>query len=179
MNIELLDINNENQLNNVDEIFFSTSSKKEFISAKEKEEFRAKYLGHYIQKYNKYFYVALEHGSVIGYLCCCPDTLSDDYFLETFGYYQNLEPKKLLRFNAHLHINLSEQSRGKGIGSKLIKNICNRLHADNVEGVHIFTTPDSENVSFYKRNYFCDELSVQYHDIPLLFLGRKISIAKQ
>jgi len=47
-------------------------------------------------------------------------------------------------YPAHLHINVSEESRGKGIGRRLIKAYLSQLSQKGIKGVHLHTT--SENV---------------------------------
>lgn len=179
MRIELVDLTSSSQLKSIENIFFSTSSKKTFVSEVEKLAFKNKYLDYYLENYPDFFYVSIDEGIVIGYLCCCPNTIEDDYFINTFKYYESLSEKILLEYPAHLHINLAKECRGKGVGSKIIDMLCVDLFGHNIRGVHIFTTPDNENVSFYSRNLFCDELTVEYHENKLLFLGRKISTTDQ
>jgi ribosomal protein S18 acetylase RimI-like enzyme len=179
MNIELIDLDNNKYLESIETIFFNTSSKTDFASDFEKKQFKKKYLDYYLENYTEYFYVSIDNDVVIGYLCCCPNTLKDDYFKNTFKYYHCIQNDKLLDYPAHLHINLTEKCRGRGIGSKLIEALNHDLVVRGVEGVHIFTTPENNNVHFYRKNLFCDELTVEYHNQNLLFLGRKISINDQ
>lgn len=179
MKIQLVDLSNKNQLIAIDKIFFNTSSKKVFKSISEKEKFKYKYMGYYLKNYSEYFYVATLNEKVVGYLCCCPNTLQDDYFFNISGYYNIIDKNKIIEYPAHLHINLTQECRGRGIGSIMIKTLCQKLALQSLSGIHVFTTPDSLNVSFYRKNDFRDELTVEYHDSNLLFLGRKISITDQ
>lgn len=173
MSIDLLDISNKEHIKQVEEIFFDTSSVKEFDSQEVKDEFKAKYLSHYIRHHSDYFFVAKRLDEVIGYLSCCPCTSGNEYFSQTFGYYKSLKNQTLVDYPAHFHINLSKKARGRGLGSKLVAHACDLLKSKSVPGAHVFTTPDNINVDFYRKNLFCDELTIGYRDKKLLFMGRK------
>jgi GNAT superfamily N-acetyltransferase len=78
-------------------------------------------------------------------------------------------------YPAHLHINCHPSSRGKGVGSELLKHFFYKLKKIDSVGCHVVTTTSSLNVSFYKKNGFNFELEKQYNNSPLLFMGRRVS----
>lgn len=59
------------------------------------------------------------------------------------------------KYPAHLHINLNEDFRGGGNGSKMIETLCEHLRKKNVGGVMLITGQGNTGaVRFYKRNGF-------------------------
>jgi ribosomal protein S18 acetylase RimI-like enzyme len=117
-------------------------------------------------------FVALnENGRVIGYILCAANTreflklfskniqpqiskLGIRYALTTHG---SLAAQKLLLplAPAHLHIDLTESARRKGIGTALINTLKEHLSARGIDRVQL--TCGSKNkaaIAFYKRNGF-------------------------
>lgn len=117
-------------------------------------------------------FVALdENGRVIGYILCAPNTRE---FLKLFS--KNIQPRisklglkyaltsrgsiaaqKLLLplAPAHLHIDLTESARRKGVGTALINTLKEHLSARGIDRVQL--TCGSKNkaaIAFYKRNGF-------------------------
>lgn len=112
-----------------------------------------------------------ENGRVVGYILCAPNTRE---FLKLFS--KNIQPQisKLgLRYAvasrgslaaqklllplapAHLHIDLTESARRKGVGTALINTLKEHLSARGIDRVQL--TCSSKNkaaIAFYKRNGF-------------------------
>lgn len=154
----------------IEEIFFESSSIKDFKDEKEKIDFKFKYLDYYKDK--KFFFYK-KHQEVLGYICGVLKT-SENMF-DLYPYYKELNPSLLERFPSHLHINLSKKSRGRGIGSLLIEHFIQSLKREKICGVHIFTGTKSRNISFYEKNSFGFALSVRYHKSLIKFMAREIS----
>lgn len=139
----------KNYLSQVEEIFFESSTKKDFTSQKERDEFQWKYLGYYIQHFPELCWIALEADKVLGYLVCAPETDTQEFYL--------IQPHLLKfkdqyeRFPAHLHMNMHFESRGKGVGSLLLKHCFKELKTRRVNGLHILTGKDSKNREFYLK----------------------------
>lgn len=166
---------NDVQKRTVDEIFFQTSSFKEFKSPKEKEQFWFKFLGYYQINHPELFLTILESEKVLGYICGSHDSSSDKDLYNLLSHYSLFE-ENFVQYPAHLHINMSVDSHGKGLGSKLINEFELLLMNKKVKGVHLITGVDARNVSFYKKNgyIFSDIKKINEHS--LLFLGKSLSI---
>ena len=155
------------------EIFFESSSRKTFESESAREAFFHKYLGHYLGRYPDLARVALINGEVMGYIVASPETNQEDLFL--------LQPHLIMfknyfaQFPAHLHINCHQDARGLGLGSLLINSTLNILAKGNINGVHIMTSPESKNTSFYRKLGFTFETVEEFHGSAILFMGREIS----
>jgi GNAT superfamily N-acetyltransferase len=149
------------------EVFFSTSITKEFKDEVEREGHYERWLGQYIELYPEYFYIAYDE-RVLGYLVACPDSQEslsqlNIKSLELFKAYFN-------DFPVHFHINIHPKGQGKGTGRLLIDTF---LKTINGQGVHIITSPDAGNKSFYRKLGFLFEKEGQFNQNTVLFMGRK------
>jgi GNAT superfamily N-acetyltransferase len=155
-------------------IFFESSSKKTFKDDAEKEAFFHKYLGVYLEYFPELALVAIDK-RVLGYVVASP--VSDGNgplamlqpHLKIFSSYFKDYP-------AHLHINCHYESRGKGIGSKLILETEKRLKILNIKGLHIMTGPDSANQSFYKKLGFDFQTEEPFQGSSILFMGKNLRV---
>lgn len=136
---------------NVREIFWETSSKTEFESEQVKERFQNIYLDYY-----------LDHKDFIGLIY-----ENDEDDKEVQGYIIGLKAFDNELFNLHpiyknfsslikdypseLHINLTGETQGKGVGSQLISDFENNL---NTTGVFLLTSKHVRNFNFYLKNYY-------------------------
>ena len=77
-------------------------------------------------------------------------------------------------FPAHLHINLTAESRGLGIGSLLLQTIEFSLKKIGIDGLHLITTPSAPNRIFYQKNGYNIEHAVSFKGSDCLFMGKKI-----
>jgi ribosomal protein S18 acetylase RimI-like enzyme len=60
-------------------------------------------------------------------------------------------------YPAHLHIDLLERFRGRGLGRALIENLVNALRTRGVPGVHLEVAADNPNaMAFYRHLGFAD-----------------------
>ncbi len=152
----------------VREIFFESSSKKEFKNLQEKNQFEWKYLGFYLGHYPAYAWVAIENDKVLGYVLGMPWT-QDPTLYEIQPHLKAFE-NLYSDFPAHLHINCHSQSRGKGIGKILVKKCLGQMIENNILGLHIMTGPASDNRVFYQKLgfSFVKELN------SILFMGIRI-----
>lgn len=159
------------QLQELDEIFFESSTKKDFKDAAEKEAFKWKYLGFYLTHYPELLFVALKDEKLLGYCLGTPVSLRSDLIqiqphLETFGQYLSIYP-------GHLHINCHSALRGQGIGSKLISEFIKSLKLLGLPGCHIMTGPYSMNRAFYSRLGFNEEVILAYQGTNILMMGMR------
>ena len=149
-----------------------------FESEQKREAFEDRWMGPYLQDLpsETLFFLAKDDDDVVqGYLLLAQDS---KLFLEAFSNraksYQVFSDL-FEEYPAHLHINLTPNCRGQGVGSKLMKSLIVHLTEQKVEGVHLVTSPDARNVSFYRSNGFLVEEQRPLRSTPLLFMGQKIT----
>lgn len=158
----------------IDEIFFASSAVKKFQSIDAKEKFHYKYLGVYQKNYSKLFLCILKDNIPLGYICGVTDSIKATELFELLSHYKMFEDL-YAKFPAHLHINLSPESTGLGLGSILISEFEKRLVKLNILGVHLITGPDSRNVNFYRKNGYLYDEKRSFNDSSLLFLGKNLT----
>ncbi|HXH29674.1 MAG TPA: GNAT family N-acetyltransferase [Bacteriovoracaceae bacterium] len=155
------------------EIFFESSSRKEFATPQEKDNFYWKYVGFYLHHYPTHAWVALgEKEEVLGYTVVDPVTALPEIFAiqphltEFCEFYAN--------FPAHLHVNCHASTRGLGIGSKLVLKVSQQLSAEQCIGLHIMTAPGSVNCSFYQKLGFDFEVTRYFNAAAILMMGKSL-----
>ena len=154
----------------IQKVFFESSEKKDFVSLIERDQFMHKYLGLYYEMFPDYFYIAEWEGNVVGYICGAPVTMTP-YLLKKQPHLIQFKEESI-HFPAHLHINLTEKARGKGLGVELIERFCNELRNLNISGVHIITSPNARNIHFYKKVGF--SFVKENFNKNLLFMGKEL-----
>jgi ribosomal protein S18 acetylase RimI-like enzyme len=164
----------ETDLESVREIFFLSTSVKSFTSEEHKESFFKRWCGDYISLYPEQFYVMkeIETKFFLGYLSGCKNSIAALEKLEIPGFeifkdYFHLYP-------AHLHINFHPDSRGRGLGSRLVEHYVRDLRMENIHGLHLVTSPNAANISFYRRAGFSFEDIRVFGKNQLLFMGMKL-----
>ena len=159
----------ESALIQIKDIFFDATSRKEFISEEAKGIFFKRWCGDYQTFYSEEFFVVTVDNKVLGYLSGCSDSLAGKNVLNVPGY--NVFEDLFLNFPAHLHINFHSDARGKGLGSILVNHYIAYLHG-RVKGLHLITSPDAKNMSFYERLGFTNVHVRDFKGSPLQFMGR-------
>ena len=157
----------------VRDIFFLSTSKKEFASEDHKEEFFNKWCGDYLRKYPETFFLAFDsNGKLLGYLSGALDTLETLKTLRVPGviHFSHLYEK----YPAHLHINFHPEARGMGLGSLLVNHFCQFLIDRKIKGVHLITSKEAKNVSFYERLGFNATESFNQGPMGLFFMGKNL-----
>ena len=155
----------------IKEIFFHSTSKKNFDSLEHKEEFFNKWCGDYLRFYPQYFFLVMnQDNKCLGYLSGALDTNQSLQVLRVPGvnHFIHLYEK----FPAHLHINFLPETRGQGLGSVLVKHYLDYLKLQGILGCHLITSPDALNVSFYQRLGFVHTEVYSTQHMDLLFMGR-------
>ncbi|MFD1722074.1 GNAT family N-acetyltransferase [Amnibacterium endophyticum] len=72
---------------------------------------------------------------------------------------------------AHLHIDLLQRARGRGFARLLIDDLCDRLAAEGVPGVHLGVAPDNARATaVYRRLGF----EVLRHEPDVVWMGRRL-----
>ncbi len=160
----------------IKEIFFESSSRKNFKTDLDKETFFKNWTSYYLDNPAQKIWLWQNKNAVTeSYLMACCDSKAAK------SYYESRIPSYVLfedlfsQYPAHLHINSSPDVRGQGVGTKLIQHCIEQLRNLGLKGVHLITSPDARNVDFYKKNGFGFSTVRQFKDSELLFLGQELS----
>jgi GNAT superfamily N-acetyltransferase len=154
------------------EIFHQTAGNPRFETENDRAHFENRYFDVYLRTPESFFF-AHSKNRALGYLAGAPQTLPLHYQLNPYLEYFRAEIDQT--YPAHLHINLSGSARGSGVGSRLIQVFTEQLAGLGVPGVHIITSDDARNVSFYLRNGFTRSSTQYWKEKTLLFMGKAIS----
>lgn len=158
----------------IKEIFYLSSSIKTFDSEDRKQSFFMKWCGNYLEKYPEFFYLAFsEDQQLLGYLCGSINSRECLEVLNVPG--MSLFSDCFDEFPAHLHINFHPDARGKGLGTILVNHFIKDCKKLNIGGLHLITSPDAKNVSFYKRLNFIKEIVRFQNEKELLFMGQRLN----
>lgn len=175
-------------------IFWETSQQESFASQKEEDEYLRKYFQYYWEQAPDLFLLAIEtppthnrsqqvqeagtpgtpgiHGRVLGYVCAVADTRVHPELYELASHIP-LFDDLYQDYPAHLHINLTGQAQGRGIGGQLIGELEARLVASKVQGLHLVTGSNARNQSFYARCGFEHRVIRGSGPVRALFMGKK------
>jgi GNAT superfamily N-acetyltransferase len=167
------ELNESDYIDSLKHIFFTSSHTKSFDSEEAKEKFFMTWAGNYLKEYPQYFYFAFEDDFLLGYLCGCPNSHDAVKNLKIPGLavFEN----EFEKYPAHLHINCHPESRGKGVGRKLIETYVEDLKKNNVPGLHIITGEDADNIKFYEKTNFDYKTLKPFKNVNLCFMGRDLS----
>ena len=159
--------------NSIKDIFFLSSSIKSFTDEIKKEAFFKRWCGDYLDYYPEQFYLLYSDQKLMGYLSGCENSIQSLQILNVPGHetFSDL----FSDFPAHLHINFHPDSRGKGFGSLLVKHYLDDLLKNSIYGVHLVTSEDAPNVSFYGRLGFKCTLKRTFKGSELFFMGKHLS----
>lgn len=140
-------------------VFWETAAVTDFSHEAAHRQFIYKYLEYYRDAAADLFLVALgPEERVYGYICGVADTRAHPELYrvaEHIPVFDDLYSE----YPAHLHINLTADSRGHGLGSRLIHALEERLNARGVRGLHLVTSEGARNVTFYRKNRFHVEIA--------------------
>jgi ribosomal protein S18 acetylase RimI-like enzyme len=169
-------------------IFWETSQQESFASQKEEDEYLLKYFQYYREQAPDLFLLAIEPppthnqsqqvqeagtpGKVLGYVCAVADTRVHPELYELASHIP-LFDDLYKDYPAHLHINLTGQAQGKGIGGQLIRELEARLVVSKVPGLHLVTGSNARNQSFYARCGFEHRVIRGSGPVRALFMGKK------
>ncbi|MBI2520902.1 MAG: GNAT family N-acetyltransferase [Bdellovibrio sp.] len=161
--------------NQIETIFFQTSSVQHFPSEQARMIFKDRWLTPYLSAATTEFYslwVAMEESRIVGYLTGHSNTLRfrADHEHISLSLFADLHDD----FPAHLHINMAPHQQGKGVGASLIQAYLKELQSKKIGGVHLVTGPKARNTSFYRRQGFSTECIRTSGSVDLLFMGQKL-----
>jgi ribosomal protein S18 acetylase RimI-like enzyme len=139
--------------------------------------------------------VVVDESGVVGYLLCAPDTAafrawveaqwypglradlpitttrpaSEQWIVELIHHPAWPHESVIEAYPAHLHIDLTERSRGRGLGTELIERLCAELAADGIPGVHLDVGLTNDAAQRLYRRLRFEEL---YRTDDSVYLGR-------
>lgn len=150
-------------------VFWETAPDARDLQGRDRRRFLRKYFTYYLEVEPELFLVAFDeacggegvpvrdepvtHPAVLGYICAVADTRCHPELYALADHLAIFDDLYDL-FPAHLHINLTAASRGRGVGSRLIGELEQRLRQAGTPGLHLVTTVGKRNVRFYERNGF-------------------------
>jgi GNAT superfamily N-acetyltransferase len=161
-------------LGDIDDIFFQSSAKRDFSSQEEKQAFREMSLGRYIEKHLSSFFVALDaDGRAVGYLA---GSLENPITLNHFNdvaYFRSIED--ICRdYPAHLHVNVAERYRNRGLGTSLVGRFVEWAKLHSVKGIHLVTSSTAQSIPFYRRSGFIQLRTFPWNSGISVCMGRKL-----
>jgi len=119
--------------------------------------------------------LALDGGTVAGYLVGAVDDPAEQERFADIGYFR-AEFRTLCRaFPAHLHINLAPAFRSKGLGARLIEAFAAYAAAAGAPGMHVVTAEGARNVRFYARCGLTERGATLWNGRRVVFLGRLLT----
>jgi GNAT superfamily N-acetyltransferase len=161
-------------LADIDDIFFTSSARRDFSSQEAKQAFRDVSLGRYIERHRSSFFVALDADRrAIGYLAGClenPITLSH---FNDVAYFRDIDD--LCRdYPAHLHVNVAERYRNRGFGTALVGRFVEWAKLHSINGVHLVTSSTARSIPFYRRSGFIQLRTFPWNSGISVCMGRKL-----
>jgi GNAT superfamily N-acetyltransferase len=161
-------------LRQVEGIFFEASGRT-FAPGPEREAFRQRWLGRYLDTTGDPVLLAMVGDTVAGYLVGnLGNPAEQDRFLDLDYYASHFGPY-CCRFPAHLHINLAPAFRSHGIGRALVDAFAALAAAAGAAGIHAVTGKGMRNVRFYESCGFAAIGSAPWHGREVIFLGKSLS----
>ncbi len=162
----------------VELIFFASAGTSVFASAEHCADFRERWLGRYLDADRRLAHVALDPDrAIIGYVVGSHDDPSQTPRFGDIAYFAGFADVTA-RYPAHLHINLAEPARNRGIGGRLIAAFVSDVRAAGLPGVHVVTGRRSRNVGFYKREGFIERATGMHNGDAIVLLGRDVEAAR-
>lgn len=155
----------------LDHVFFASSGTQNFSGPAERAAFRERWLGRYLLADATHAFVAVECSRVVGYVIGSTDDLAR---LPRFADLASARQFAACsaRYPAHLHINLDERYRSRGIGARLIEEFASHAEAAGAAGMHVVTGGASRNVRFYARCGFHEAARIASGGGDKVFLAR-------
>jgi GNAT superfamily N-acetyltransferase len=158
-------------------VFFTSSNTQSFASDEVRAAFRERWLGRYLEYDAHCAWLAMAlSGDVAGYVVGAIDTPAQLERFEDIAYFKTFA-HELSRYPAHLHVNLLEAFRGRGIGEKLIGAFATDARDAGASGMHVVTGADMRNVGFYARNGFAEVARSGEGERAIVMLGRKLTFS--
>ena len=157
----------------VEAIFWQTSART-FALGPERDAFRERWLGRYLQGGSDVLLLALAgDDTVAGYLVGALENPAEQPRFADIAYFRDFADLAK-RFPAHLHINLASAFRSQGIGAQLIEAFAARAKRAGAPGMHAVTGKGMRNVGFYTRCGFSERATAPWNGRQIVFLAREL-----
>jgi GNAT superfamily N-acetyltransferase len=158
----------------IDAIFFEASVPK-FEPGAERDAFRERWLGRYLRGGTDVVLLALAgEDTVAGYLVGALDDPTRQERFADIGYFRAHFGDLTRHFPAHLHVNLAEAFRNRGIGARLVETFAEAARQAGAPGMHVVTGRGMRNVRFYERCGFVERGCAPWKSGEVVFLGRHL-----
>ena len=159
-------------------VFFEASGTKSFAGKADRQAFRERWLGRYLEYDPQWAYLAFDaNGKLAGYLIGSLEDPARTPRFREIGYFKEFAALTVA-YPAHLHVNLTPAYRNLGIGAKLIDTFAADAARAGAKGVHVVTGGDARNIGFYVRNGFRELGRAKSNTNVVVFLGRRLSAAE-
>jgi GNAT superfamily N-acetyltransferase len=159
-------------LRQVEAIFFEASGRS-FAPGPERDAFRDRWLGRYLDSGSDEVFLALAKGdTVAGYLVGSLRDPAGQARFDDIAYFRGAFRDLCRQCPAHLHINLAPQFRNRGVGTRLIEAFAAEAKAAGAPGMHAVTGEGMRNVRFYQRCGFTELGGTTWNGRRIVFLGR-------
>lgn len=162
----------------LDAIFFEASGTKSFASDADRQAFRERWLGRYLEHDPEWAYLAFDlDNTLAGYLLGSLDDPARAPRFDDIGYFKDFADLTVA-YPAHLHVNLAPAFRNIGLGAQLIDTFSKDAARAGARGVHVATGAEARNVGFYVRNGFRELGRAKSNGNEVVFLGRRLFAAE-
>ena len=162
----------------LESIFFQASGR-DFASGPERDAFRERWLGRYLQGGTDVVLLAMggPH-TVAGYLVGALDDPAEQQRFADVPFFRG-DFRDLCRlYPAHLHINIAPAFRSSGLGARLIAAFGTRASRAGAAGIHVVTGKGARNVRFYARCGFAPLGGTMWNGNEVVFLGRSLAASR-
>jgi len=165
----------EHLLPALEAVFFEASGTKSFAREVDRQVFRERWLGRYLEHDPWWAYLAFDSNDTLaGYLIGSLDDPARTQRFDDISYFKDFAALTLA-YPAHLHVNLAPSFRNLGIGANLIDTFADAATRAGAPGVHVVTGAGARNTSFYARNGFHELGRTKSNSNEVVFLGRRLS----
>lgn len=169
--VSLLDlVHTDTAHTQIDDIFYQASVTRSLPTPEARAAYRDLWLGRYMAHFPELFLVALDaDGAAAAYLAASP--VSDRPPLPGPDYYALFPAAIVEAYPAHLHINVRLDSRGAGVGAKLVAAFRASCHTARIPAFHAVTAAGTAAVHFFRRCGMEPKAQVCWRGRELLLLG--------
>lgn len=158
----------------IEEVFFLSSSVRDFPSPRARARFLAQWTGYYRDREPDRIYLSLAPtGRIEGYLMGCRDSRAAKRLYREVASYHLFEDL-FDDYPAHFHVNCHPDFRCQGVGARLVDSFLAACADDAIGGVHVVTAADAANAAFYRKCGLDFAITRHWQDKELVFLGRRL-----
>ena len=153
------------------EIFFETAVRQTFATTAEREAYRHRWYDRYTYRCRASIFVARDDAAKpIGYVLACPFDVRQVPSFSDIGYFWAFGDL-IDRYPAHLHVNVTREWQGRGVGRALVERGVAACRSAGARGVHVVTAADAPNIGFYNRCGLAEVARRPHDGRPLVMLA--------